>query len=64
MMLCEIGGSQITETHLVKLLGVNIESELTFKNHMGIVCRKASQKLNVLSRLCSIITFQKHRMLM
>ena len=25
-MLCEIRGSQIIETHLVKLLGVNIES--------------------------------------
>ena len=49
-MLCEIG--------------VNIESELTFKNHMGVVCRKASQKLNALSRLCSIIPFQKRRMLM
>ena len=33
-MLCEIGGSQLIETHLVKLWGVNIESELTFKNHM------------------------------
>ena len=63
-MLCEIGGSQIIESHLVKLLGVNIESELTFKNHMGIVCRKASQKLNALSRLCSIIPFHKRRMLM
>ena len=62
--LCEIGGSQIIESHLVKLLGVYIESELTFKNHMGIVCRKASQKLNALSRLCSIIPFQKRRMLM
>ena len=63
-MLCEIRGSQIIETHLVKLLGANIESELTFKNHMGIVCRKASQKLNALSRLCSIIHFRKRRMLM
>ena len=63
-MLCEIRGSQIIETHLVQPLGVNIESELTFKNHVGIVCRKASQKLNALSRLCSIIPFQKRRMLM
>ena len=52
------------ETQLVKLLGVNIESKLTFKNRMGVVCRKASQKLNALSRLCSIIPFQKRRMLM
>ena len=63
-MLCEIGGLQIIETHLVQLLGVNIETELTFKNHMRIVCRKASQKLNALFRLCSITLFQKRRMLM
>ena len=63
-MLCEIDNTQIIETHLVKLLGVTIESELTFKNYMETVCKKASQKLNALSRLCAIIPFQKRRMLM
>ena len=38
------------ETHVVKLLGVKIESELTFNTHIEILCRKASQKLNALSR--------------
>ena len=36
-MLCEIHNTQIIETHLVKLLGVTIESELTFKNYTETV---------------------------
>ena len=63
-MLCKIDNTQVIETHLVKLLGVKIESELTFNNYMETVCKKASQKLNALSRLCAIIPFQKRKMLM
>ena len=63
-MLCTVSNTQIIETHLVKLLGVNIDSKLTFKTHMDIVCKKASQKINALARLCSIIPFQKRRTLM
>ena len=60
----KIGNTQVVETHLVKLLGVTIESELTFDNYLAIVCKKASQKLNALSRLCSIIPFHKRKVLM
>ena len=63
-MICNIENFQVIETHVVKLLGVKIESELTFNTHIEILCRKASQKLNALSRLCSIIPFEKRKMLM
>ena len=63
-MICNIGTSQVIETHLVKLLGVNIESELTFNSYLETVCKKASQKLNALSRLCSIIPLNQRRNLM
>ena len=63
-MICKIENIQVIETHLVKLLGVKIESDLTFKNHLDNVCKRASQKLNALSRLCSIIPFHKRKMLM
>ena len=63
-MICKIGNTQIIETHLVKLLGIKIDSELTFNKHMEIVCKKASQKLNALSRLCALIPFHKRKMLM
>ena len=54
----------IIEINLVKLLGINIESELTFNKHMEIVRKKASQKLNALSRLCAFIPFHKRKLLM
>ena len=63
-MICTIGNNQIIETHLVKLLGVNIESELTFNNYLKTICKKASRKLNALSRLCSIIPLNQRKCLM
>ena len=63
-MVCKIAKTQVIETYLVKLLGVKIESELTFNNYLKNVCKKTSQKLNALSRLCSLIPFQKRKMLM
>ena len=63
-MICKIGTSQVIETQLVKLLGVKIESDLSFNAYLTTVCKKASQKLNVLSRLCSIIPLAQRRCLM
>ena len=40
-MILRIGNNQIIETHLVKLLGIEIEFELTFKNYMKNICKKA-----------------------
>ena len=40
-----------------------MESELTFNNYLETVCKRASQKLNALSRLCSIIPFYRRKML-
>ena len=54
----------VIETHIVKLLGIKIESELTFNKHMETLCKKASQKLNALSRLCALIPFHQRKMLM
>ena len=63
-MILKIDNKMVIETHLVKLLGIKIESELTFNNHMKIVCKKASQKLNALCRLCTIIPFCQRKILM
>ena len=63
-MICKIGSSQVIETHLVKLLGVKIEPELSFNTYLITVCKKAAQKLNALSRLCSIIPLDQRRCLM
>ena len=63
-MILKIENAQVIETHLVKLLGVKIESELTFKKHMENICKKASQKLNALARICAFLPFHKRRILM
>ena len=60
----KIGTSQVIETHFVNLLGIKMESELTFNKHMDLVCKKASQKLNALSRMCVFIPFNKRKMLL
>ena len=35
------------------LLGITIDSNLTFENHINSICKKASQKLNSLARIDS-----------
>ena len=63
-MICKIKNSHIIESHIVKLLGIQIDSELTFNRYIEMICKKASQNLNALSRICSIIPFYRSKMLM
>ena len=35
----------------MKLLGVDIDYQMNFDQHISILCRKAGQQLNVLKRL-------------
>ena len=35
------------------LLGITIDSNLTFENHVNSICKKANQKLNALARINS-----------
>ena len=63
-MICRIGNSLVVETHLVKLLGIQIDSKLKFETRIETVCKKASQKLNALSKLVSFIPFHKRKILM
>ena len=44
-MICNVGATQIIETHLVKLPGVKIQSELTFNSYLDIVCKKSISKV-------------------
>ena len=63
-MIGNVGNSDVIEAHEVNLLGVKIQSDLTFKSHLGKICKTASQKLNALSRLCTFIPFNKRNILM
>ena len=41
------------------LLGITIDSNLTFENHINSICKKASQKLNALAKIAPYMNIQK-----
>ena len=46
------------------LLGITIDSNLAFENYVRNICKKASQKLNVLARIASYMNIQKKKTIM
>ena len=63
-MITNVEGSMLIEEHDVKLLGVLIDSKLSFDHHMSNICKIAAKKLNALSRQCYILPFYRRKMLM
>ena len=47
-----------------KLLGVIIDSELKFENHITEICLKICKKINALGRISSFMSLEKRRTLM
>ena len=47
-----------------KLLGVKIDSKLSFENHVSSLCKKASQKLHALARVVNFMDLAKRKSLM
>ena len=50
-LVLKISDSEIKCEEVVKLLGVDIDYQLNFDQHISSLCRKAGQQLNVLKRL-------------
>jgi hypothetical protein len=46
-----LNGNNITCEDNVKLLGVTIDPNLNFNNHISEICKKASRQLNILKRI-------------
>ena len=46
------------------LLGITIDSKLTFENHINNICKRASQKLNALARVAPYMNIQKRIIIM
>ena len=44
--------------------GVKIDHELNFNKHVSSLCKKASQKLNALSRIASCVKFDQRRLIL
>ena len=58
------GDASIKTTTKETLLGILIDSELSFDQHISSICSKASKKLHVLGRIATFMTFNKRRALM
>ena len=48
-VMIKIKGSTIESSYSEKLLGVTIDSKLSFDDHITILCRKTGQKLHALT---------------
>ena len=46
-----LNGNNITCEDSVNLLGVTIDSDLNFNNHISEICKKAPRQLNILKRI-------------
>ena len=55
----KLGDKKIWEDKEVKLLGINIDNELKFDNHVLDICLKAGRKLSVLTRIVKYLNLKK-----
>ena len=58
-MHASIGDTLSWEDDSKRLLGIIIDSSLTFDGHVTMLCRKASQKLTAISRLSNLMSQEK-----
>ena len=59
-LIFKISNAEIKCEEVVKLLGVDIDFQLNFDQHISTLCRKAGQQLNVLKRLISFSILCKY----
>ena len=55
---------ELENTSSEKLLGITIDSKLNFKEHLEGIIKKASRKVNVLSRISPYMNLTKRKLLM
>ena len=56
-----VDGSMIQSSQKEILLGINLDSELKFEDHVNFMCKKASQKLYVLAQIAPFIALKQRR---
>ena len=59
-----IGDASLKTSTKETLLGILIDSELSFDQHISSICSKASKKLHALGRIATFMSFNKCRTLM
>ena len=58
-----IKGKTIYSTDSIQFLGINIDNELKFNEHVGSLCKKVGQQLNSLYRLYKYLTCESKKFL-
>ena len=58
-----VGENNVTEKNQVKLLGIIIDNELKFDDHITKICHKAKSKLSALSRLGRYLSLKEKKLL-
>ena len=59
-----VGNEVIKSSCKEKLLGIYIDNELKFDDHVNALCKKANQKINALSRISKYMSSEKLRIIM
>ena len=59
-----IDGLPIDSSKTEVLLGITIDHELKFDDHVNYLCKKASLKLNALARIAGFMNVSKKRIIM
>ena len=59
-----IGEFDVKNSREEKILGVKIDSQLSFENHVSSLYKKANEKLHVLARVVSFMDLAKRKSLM
>ena len=60
----KIRNETVSNSQYEKLLGIKVDHELNFNQHVSSLCKKASQKLNALSRIASCMTFDQKNLIL
>ena len=60
----KVGEFDVKYSREEKLLGVKIDSKLSFESHVSFLCKKASHKLHALARVVNFMDLAKRRSLM
>ena len=59
-----VDGSMIKSSQKEILLGINLDSELKFEDHVNFMCNKASKKLYALARIAPFMDIKQRRNIM
>ena len=63
-IVTKVDSAEIENSQSEKLLGVTIDSQLSFEKHINNICGKAKAKLSALSRVAHFMNFNKRKKLM